>query len=46
MSQGPRADVDADRDLIRDNRKNPASYYVNVHTTEYPGGAIRDQLSK
>lgn len=38
--------VEADRDLIKDIRKNPAGYYVNVHTTEFPGGAIRGQLSK
>jgi hypothetical protein len=38
--------VGADRGLIKDIRKNPAGYYVNVHTTEFPGGAIRDQLSK
>jgi len=38
--------VEADRGLLKDIRKNPAGYYVNVHTTEFPGGAIRDQLSK
>ena len=38
--------VEADPGLIKDIRKNPAGYYVNVHTTEFPGGAIRDQLSK
>lgn len=24
---------------------NPAGHYVNVHTTDYPGGAIRGQLA-
>jgi hypothetical protein len=38
--------VEADRGLIKEIRKNPAGYYVNVHTTEFPGGAIRGQLSK
>ena len=34
----------ADTALVKDIRKNPAEYYVNVHTTDYPGGAIRGQL--
>jgi hypothetical protein len=34
----------ADRALVKDIRKNPSDYYVNVHTTDYPGGAIRGQL--
>jgi hypothetical protein len=25
---------------------NPAAYYVNVHTADYPDGAIRGQLAK
>jgi len=32
--------------LIKDIRQHPANYYVNVHTTDYPGGAIRGQLAK
>lgn len=32
--------------LIKDIRQNPQNYYVNVHTTQYPGGATRGQLSK
>ena len=34
------------RDLVRAILKHPASYYVNVHTTEFPGGAIRGQLGR
>jgi len=33
-----------DRDLIQDILINPESYYVNVHTTDYPPGAVRGQL--
>jgi hypothetical protein len=34
----------ADRRLVKDIRNNPSGFYVNVHTVEYPGGAIRGQL--
>jgi CHRD domain-containing protein len=32
--------------LIRKILKHPGSYYVNVHTTDFPGGAVRGQLHK
>ena len=31
---------------IKDIRKNPQDYYVNVHTAQFGGGAARGQLSK
>ena len=34
------------QDLIKAIIQNPDAYYVNVHNAEYPGGAIRGQLSK
>ena len=36
----------ADRDQILDIIKHPDEYYVNVHNSEYPGGAVRGQLSR
>jgi hypothetical protein len=36
--------VDVDAMLIADMIANPASYYVNVHTSAYPAGAVRGQL--
>lgn len=36
----------ADHDQILEIMKDPADYYVNVHNTDYPGGALRGQLSK
>jgi hypothetical protein len=36
----------ADPDLIKAIRQNPENYYVNVHTADYPAGAVRGQLTK
>lgn len=36
--------VDADAALLTRIRENPAAFYVNVHTSDYPAGAIRGQL--
>jgi len=30
--------------FIRKIKRNPENYYVNVHNSEYPGGAGRGQL--
>jgi len=38
--------VDVEADLIKDIRQNPDQFYINVHNADYPGGAVRGQLSK
>ena len=35
-----------DAGLLREIRRNPSGYYVNVHTPEFPPGAIRGQLRR
>lgn len=38
--------VDVDRDLALDLLRDPSDFYVNVHNAEFPGGALRGQLSR
>jgi hypothetical protein len=36
--------VHAPKALIEKIRKHPGNYYLNVHTVQFPAGAIRGQL--
>lgn len=38
--------TDVERSLIKAMRKHPADFYINVHTSDFPDGAVRGQLSK
>lgn len=38
--------VDVPRALIKEIRKAPQSFYINVHNEQFPAGAIRGQLMK
>jgi hypothetical protein len=35
---------DVDKRLVTDIRHTPRAYYANLHTDEFPGGAVRGQL--
>ena len=38
--------VDVDAELLKRIERNPAGFYVNVHTAEFPAGAVRGQLGE
>jgi hypothetical protein len=38
--------VEVGRTLAKEILQDPADYYVNVHNAEFPGGALRGQLSR
>ena len=38
--------VSAPRELILEILRDPDEFYVNVHNAEFPGGAVRGQLSR
>ena len=38
--------VKVKRAELKDIRRNPKMYYVNVHNAAFPGGAVRGQLQK
>ena len=38
--------VTTTRAIVKAILKNPSAYYVNVHTTDFPDGAVRGQLGK
>ena len=45
LDAGPAGCVSGDPAAVQDVEVNPGGYYVNLHTADFPGGAIRGQLA-
>jgi hypothetical protein len=46
LSMGEDLCIAAEPDVLRPIVANPAGFYVNVHTGDFPKGAVRGQLAK
>ena len=46
IKNGDKGCVPADATVIGQIRDDPGGHYVNIHTADYPNGAIRGQLAK
>ena len=42
---GPTCLTGLNKNLLKDILRNPENYYVNVHNTPFPNGAVRGQLA-
>jgi len=46
LSMGEDMCIAAEPDVLRPIVADPAAFYVNIHTADFPKGAIRGQLAK
>ena len=45
LDKGDKGCVSSDPTTVKNIRENPGGHYVNIHTAEFPKGAIRGQLA-
>ena len=46
VKNGDKGCVPANPTVVKQIRDDPGGHYVNIHTSEYPQGAVRGQLAK